>query len=217
MSFDWNKWSAAGADPSQLPFEERAKLQNAWQQGQPSDPLDGLFGSGPASGEGDEPLTRGDLQNFFNAAETQASRRFELDAVKRQLSTEDYEKYAPVARQYISKGLGPKDAFRLAGHDDAIAAAAESARTSALSGVQTQARNSETVARGNGTSGSGINTTEGGTGNRYIDDPEAYAAERKRLGSARVDFQEARRFRIDNPEFVAAEKHNGDLVGVSRR
>jgi len=216
MSFDWNKWAEGGSNPSELPVEERMKMRAAWDRIPSVDPLEALMRGNTPNDDEDGPLKRSDVLGIFQEASRQAEFKSEIAGLKRDLG-ENYDKYAPAAKPLIERGYSPNDAFRLAGMEDALAIATEKARTDALAGVQTGARNSEQNARGNGAQGSGASNTRGGDGNVYIDDPELYKKERDRLGSARTDFQEARRFRIEHPEFVEAEKHHEDLVGVSRR
>jgi len=212
MTYDWSKYDG---NPDSLPQEERLKMRAAWDRTPATDPLDALLRGNAKDEDEDAPLTRSDIRGIFEEAQRKTAFSSELESVRSTLSAEDYAKYAPAAKPHIERGLGPRDAFRLASFDDTVALATTKARTEALSGVQTDARNKEQPARGTGSSGAPQGTAA--TGNKYIDDPELYQKERKRLGSARTDFKDAMKFRAEEPDFVAAEKYHKDLVGVPRR
>ena len=163
----------------------------------------------------DAPLRRSDVHGIFKEAARQARVESELASVRSHYG-DNYSKYAEVAKPHIERGLMPSEAFRLASYEDTLAAATEAARKDALTGVQNTVRNGEQPARGNGAHGSGANSNTA-SDNIWVSDKEAYVKKRDQLYSRRMDFKEAAKFRVDNPDFVEAEKHHGDLKGVSRR
>jgi len=203
---DWDN-----IDFNSIPLETRAKMQVAWQGTPNSDPYSAL-GIGGDDIDSEEPLTRAQALDFFNKAQRKLNNDHELNKLRTELG-EDFGKYHEAAKPNIDKGISPYDAFKLARHDDVVAATAEKARTDALSGIKAEARNGEQPLRG---SGSNTTTATEASGNAYIDDPELYKSKRTEL-LKKVDYVEAVKFRVDNPEFVEAEKHNGDLKAVSRR
>ena len=213
--FDYTKWINDGADPAELPAEKRMQFRAAWDQQPASDPLAGIMRTNDLNEDTDKPLRRSDVQGLFNEAQRRARVATELDSARSQYG-DDYTKYADAAKPHIERGLMPSEAFRLASYEDTLAATAETARKEALAGVQTQTRNGEQPARGNGAHGSGASSNNASS-NLWISDKDAYTKKRDEIASRRMDFKEAAKFRVENPDFLEAEKHHGDLIGVSRR
>lgn len=215
--FDWNKWSEGGSDPSAVPSDIRMKMRAAWDSKPSNTPLEALFRTQTTTTDDDEaPLRKGDVMGLIN--EVRRKDRFDQELTEVKTTYGDaYDKYSGRAAEFIKEGYGPKHAFRLASHDDLLAAAEEKGKRAALEGLQSTARNGEQPVRGNGAHGSGTSNNTGGSGNGWIDDKEAYDKKRSELSSSRVDFSEAAKFRIENPDFVQAEFHHGDLKKVNRR
>jgi hypothetical protein len=209
MPFDWSKLGDGNVDFNDIPQDIRLKMRAAWDRKPADDPLDAIL---RMNAKDDDPFTRDDARKLFDEAEKKAALRFELENQKRSLGL-DFDKYLPAAQPLLDKGYSPSDAFTIARHADVVAAATEEARKEALKGVQAGKRADEQVARGNGAAP----PAAGASGNKFVDDPELYKKTRTEIGAPKYGFDNAVDFRVRNPDFVAAEKHFGDLKTVPRR
>lgn len=206
-----NKWFAEGADISKLPPEHRAKISAPPQKELPAFNTGGIL-----SGlENDDQITAGQAKELFNNLSKQMVNQAEIGKLQAELGAEEFNRYYAIAEADIKAGISPAKAFKLARHDDLVAQAIEAAKagTEATKKELAKAvRNDESSVRG---TQSADGTTVTTTGNQWIDNKETYDSERKRL--AREDIRDAYKWRKDNPEFVAAERHHGDVKAISRR
>ena len=215
--FDWGQWAQTGASVDGLPPEVQSKLSMQFDSinRNRTDPIASMRSRVFEHGKSEEDeISEERVRDIFNNLDRQKQFDREVTELQGELGSE-FAKYLPVAQGDIERGLSPRKAFLLARHNDLVAAAELAAESKAQKGAQAALRNAEQPIRGSGASTASASGESPDTGNHWVDSKDSYNTQKQEL--KRKDFNDAVKWRKDNPEFIEAEKHHGDLTSVSRR
>lgn len=213
--FDYKKWAEDGADFAKLPADEKAKIRTSIESEQRPDAQrlmdearQRFVGAGEPEGKDIDAKIRTQLSAYDR------QRRF--DDQVRKLKSElgnDFDRYAPKAREYMERGYDPEDAFRLVRMPDVVSEAERKARAdlAAAAGQRAAETGNE---RGTG-NGAGTSANGGVTNNPWLAKKDDY--DRKRTELRRMDMRASEKFLRENPQFIEAMKQHGDMKAISKR